>query len=573
MWTNFSRRTFRAHLFAIAALTAVSASAQPVDIAGVFNSSYVPPPAGSINSVFTQVAAGDDFAVALRADGTVFCWGRPGSPGLSMPAGLNNVKAIAAGDQHALALKMDGTVVAWGANDAGQSSVPSGLTGARSIAAGGSHSLAARADGTVAAWGTNLRAESIVPPTAVGIVQVAAGKEHSAALTSDGKLVFWGSNDFGQAPAFEPQRVNIMSVAAGAYHTIYLGKDPVNGRLRAIGRNTEGQIPAVDIPSSTVQSIAGGYFSTLAMMKDGTLRYFGQQMFAPPQQALAASAARNFIATVRPHPWASCRLSGWMKMPGSVAQVSVFRQGKEQADYMVGKTRPGDLSSLGMKDEAWAVSAAPAFPDGNRAIMRYDFSVAGGQWITVPGAAFRIADGPDGAGAKPWVVTKQMGVWQRDLASGWIQQTGQASDIAVAANGDRFVIGFADTTNDNVWQWKNGAWALLPGLAARQIAAEPDGTLWAVGRDYSPYRRENGVWVKKPGSITSIAIGYQSGDVWATDNVPVTDANNQINYGIMVWMGDRWRQESGRAVSLAVANTPWAIQADGTLWAAQTACQ
>jgi alpha-tubulin suppressor-like RCC1 family protein len=89
------------------------------------------------------VAAGPDFSLALKWDGTVWSWGGTrlfyycgsdgtcanhsvwnGSPASSLTpvqvSGLQFVSSIAAGTQHATALRMDGSVWAWGQNRYGQ---------------------------------------------------------------------------------------------------------------------------------------------------------------------------------------------------------------------------------------------------------------------------------------------------------------------------------------------------------------------------------------------------------------------------------------------------------------------
>jgi alpha-tubulin suppressor-like RCC1 family protein len=77
---------------------------------------------------------------------------------------LQNVIAVSAGAYHSLALKADGTVWAWGKNYSGQLGDGSniqrtlpvqvlGLTGIAAIAGGRDFSLALKADGTVWAWG------------------------------------------------------------------------------------------------------------------------------------------------------------------------------------------------------------------------------------------------------------------------------------------------------------------------------------------------------------------------------------------------------------------------------------
>ena len=79
----------------------------------------------------TDVACGGSFTCALRAGGTVSCWGvntfgqlgdgtlaRSSSP--VAVVGVTNAIAIAAGTSFACALIKGGTVQCWGANYAGQ---------------------------------------------------------------------------------------------------------------------------------------------------------------------------------------------------------------------------------------------------------------------------------------------------------------------------------------------------------------------------------------------------------------------------------------------------------------------
>ncbi|MCP9495356.1 MAG: hypothetical protein MSG64_12995 [Pyrinomonadaceae bacterium MAG19_C2-C3] len=79
---------------------------------------------------------------------------------------MSDVVAVAAGDNHALALKADGTVWAWGANESGQSGDGTTLNhtspirvtdleNVTAIVAGCNHSLALLADKSVKAWGVN----------------------------------------------------------------------------------------------------------------------------------------------------------------------------------------------------------------------------------------------------------------------------------------------------------------------------------------------------------------------------------------------------------------------------------
>ncbi len=66
------------------------------------------------------VAAGCDHSLAVRADGSVACWG-DNDDGEAPPGGVEgDFVAVAAGNGHSLALRADGSVACWGSNRTGQ---------------------------------------------------------------------------------------------------------------------------------------------------------------------------------------------------------------------------------------------------------------------------------------------------------------------------------------------------------------------------------------------------------------------------------------------------------------------
>ena len=150
------------------------------------------------------VTAGERHSVALKRDGTVWQWGndtyshidakdmwirgeRAKSLTNSTPTqveGLTEIVQIAAGSQFTMAIKADGTLWAWGSNSCGQLGRP-------------------------AVWREERLSEipALVHPQyeyqpiqvsgITDVVAVAAGSYHVIALTRDGRVWTWGSNQFG----------------------------------------------------------------------------------------------------------------------------------------------------------------------------------------------------------------------------------------------------------------------------------------------------------------------------------------------------------------------------------------
>ncbi|MBF0501889.1 MAG: hypothetical protein HQM09_17255 [Candidatus Riflebacteria bacterium] len=190
-------------------------------------------PAGGIGSPIRiasltgilAAAAGGDFGVFLRDDGTVVTSGLNTSGQLGIATStssawpvqvynLSGVVAIGAGSRTGYALKSDGTVWAWGDNGSGMlgdgtktsRNAPvqvSGLSGIKAIAISEFAGYALKSDGTVWQWGNIFgSSDSVTTPTAVAsltnITTIAAGTDHAVAMKSDGSIYAWGRNYEGQ---------------------------------------------------------------------------------------------------------------------------------------------------------------------------------------------------------------------------------------------------------------------------------------------------------------------------------------------------------------------------------------
>lgn len=283
--------------------------------------SRTPSPVNGLADVIA-ISAGSQYSLAVRADGTVWAWGRNthGAFGdgttVSRAApvqveGLSDVIDVAAGGYfafpsyaHSLALRADGTVWSWGANESGQLGDGTnverftpvqviGLGAAVAIAAGGFHSLALRSDGTAWAWGRNLSGElgdgtllnRRTPKRLAGlasVVAVSAGFHHSLATLSDGSTWAWGHNEVGQlgdgtttrrtSPVLVTGLPIGSRVDAGGWHSLAL--DP-RGAVWGWGENSTGQVgDGTRIVRTTptlvrgaigaTQITAGGYHSLAA---------------------------------------------------------------------------------------------------------------------------------------------------------------------------------------------------------------------------------------------------------------------------------------------------------------------
>jgi alpha-tubulin suppressor-like RCC1 family protein len=291
----------------------LSESAEPFPITGL--------------SEVAQIAGGENFGLALSAEGTVVAWGvglhgqlGDGSDersNLPVPvSGLSEVTAIAASGTHSLALLADGAVEAWGDNTEGDlgdggseaSDVPvlvTGLSGVTAIAAGADHSLALLSNGTVEAWGDNINGElgdgtteeRKVPVPVSGlseVVAIAAGADFSLALLSDGEVRSWGGDRKGElgdaghcacTQSMLPIAADlseVAAIAAGDNHALALLD---GGTVEAWGEDKFGDLGDGDVTNtstpgsvsglSEVKAVAAGGFHSLALLDNGSIVSWG----------------------------------------------------------------------------------------------------------------------------------------------------------------------------------------------------------------------------------------------------------------------------------------------------------
>jgi len=104
----------------------------------------------------------------------------------------DSLYTVAAGNNFSCALKADGTVACWGDNSSGQSTPPSGTF--TSLSAGSDSVCGIRTDNTVACWGDNTYNQTNAPPGQ--FQQVSVGDGFACGLRVTSTVSCWGQDDF-----------------------------------------------------------------------------------------------------------------------------------------------------------------------------------------------------------------------------------------------------------------------------------------------------------------------------------------------------------------------------------------
>ncbi len=203
----------------------------------------------------SRLAAGNEHVCTIRADSTVWCWGKgyygelgveetyrlppqllTSTPVQVATSDVSDARSLAAGLNHTCALLNDGRVKCWGRNDSGQTNsypgdswaptfvkVPSGtaapdvpLENVKAIAAGYNHTCALKNDGGVSCWGKNNKGQlgrgytdpsntvsrvwsgsSFDSPPLKNVVAISAAGDHTCALLSFTSVKCWGGGEYG----------------------------------------------------------------------------------------------------------------------------------------------------------------------------------------------------------------------------------------------------------------------------------------------------------------------------------------------------------------------------------------
>jgi alpha-tubulin suppressor-like RCC1 family protein len=275
-----------------------------------------------------QVSTGSQSSCALRASGTVKCWGRYSvSPARtswraeSINA-LSGVTSISQGTNMTCAVLANGRARCFGTNYYGQLGCgtcgeasyenpsyvggTSPLEGIVQLDASNSYACAVTHAGRVYCWGSNTQGnlgdgsytdQNRPVPTgdvgkAVAVKTGDSGSKQACALTADGDVYCWGSTPWPGGVHRDPTLIGGHAtsngggkVVAGVQHTCALSG---SGRVKCWGHNSEGQLgdntrvsssSPVSVALDDVVDIAAGGFHTCALTGAGAVYCWGSNNY------------------------------------------------------------------------------------------------------------------------------------------------------------------------------------------------------------------------------------------------------------------------------------------------------
>ena len=276
-----------------------------------------------------KISAGKEHYLAIKTDGSLWTWGDNNYGQLGNSTNINSAnipicisstsywETVAAGENYSIAIKQDGSMWAWGCNSYGQ--LGDGTNTNRNtpvrigeendwkmVAAGSQHSVALKADGSLWAWGSNNYGQlgnnddiDCVFPVRIGSdtdwASVSVGGYHTIAIKNDGSLWAWGNNNTGQlgdnttinrsTPTNIHKRNEWATVSAGYDYSIAVTKD---GNLWAWGANDNGQlgdgtyttryIPICIAKQNNWSAVLAGKGSTIVMRTDSSIWAWGKDI-------------------------------------------------------------------------------------------------------------------------------------------------------------------------------------------------------------------------------------------------------------------------------------------------------
>ncbi len=567
-----------------------------------------------------KVATGNFHTVALKADGTIWTWGQNqyGQLGDGTTAALTRVPKqvgtatdwvnVATGDYYVIALKANGTLWAWGRNNYGQlgdgttidKNVPIQIgtdSDWKIISPGSQHTFAIKTNGTLWAWGYNSNGQlgdgttsSKSTPAQIGTatdwINAVAGARHSLGLKSNGSLWTWGSNYIGQLGdgttigTYIPKQLG----TATYWRSIYANYDDssmavrTDGTLWTWGKNEsgllgDGTLTDRNIPTqvgnlSGIQSVAANVYNMFVINANGILSGCGGNVYG---QIGDDTRVQKKILTPLTCP-VSCYAPTPLLASNITSTTAVIKwTGANQATngtyrYLY-STNP-EVGGIEGNTSSLTANLANLLPDTTY------------YWWVASTCGFSNPDWIQGGSFKT-LSTTETGCWET-VSSGNLYSVGIKMDGTLWAWGDNQSGKLGDgTTLPRYNPTQIGLehnWLKIAAGFNHTVAIKTDGSLWAWGANGDGQLGDGtNTGRNTPGQIgtetnwVSIAVGDRftlalksNGTLWAWGNNTLGSLGDGTSTNraqpIQVGTANDWQTIStGRAHVLAV-------KTNGTLW-------
>lgn len=303
------------------------------------------------DTTWVTVSGADGHAAGIKSDGSLWVWGANVDQQLSVGPSLNSkvlspvqmgkerdwVK-VAAGEEYTLALKKDGSLWAWGRNQGGAMGAPTlYVTQQAPIRVGhdndwvkifasntGNASFGIKANGTLWAWGANTSGQLGIPgiknsPVPVQIsadrdwVNVSTHLGTAAGIRADGSMWHWGFGIKGIQRI--PIKGKYVAIAASMNFMLWMRSD---GTLWEEGKNASG-IAYINNP---------GYYTTTDFSQ---VTGFPEPVITTKPKAVLASVLNEDAALL--FKQSNSRLSTWDK--NKLAKALDFKLSEDKKHFIL----------------------------------------------------------------------------------------------------------------------------------------------------------------------------------------------------------------------------------------------
>ncbi len=536
----------------------------------------------NINLSPTKMAAGSAFALALTADGKLYSTGSniSGQLGLNLStattkssftqitSGAGSWTQVAAGDNFGMAVDTNGYLWTFGRNSYGQlginltadKSSPVQLAGTTvwsKIAGGMFHAAGITSTGALFCWGANYYGQlgnnnagnAVKSPIQIlagtSFSQIACGNDYSVAILANGLLYGWGYgvynlgwdgtywstdyfvDEFGSSPT---QIRNISGsftqVSAGASHALAIKTD---GKLYAWGNASHGQFGTINKIMASPNQLTGSF-----TMLPGSMTGIHTMILTTTNFRCAGTNYYGEYGNNSSNGW------NWSLANSNIgtnwSQFSLGRHFTLAIDSSAKLWSWGHSNYGALGNNSYTAYSSPVqvWAVGTNSWSQVCAGVWHGVGIQSDGSLWAWganSDGQNGSASETTVPTKiGTSSWAQVAAGGW-------HNLMIDAAGNMFGLGYNNGTlgNNNTINQSSpvqvtvaGPWKQAAGGYEHSLAIKTDGSLWATG--------DNGFGQVGDGTFTSRKVFTKIGS-------------------------DSWTQVAAASYSSA------GIKIDGTLWA------